>query len=294
MAKRLSVLVALGVLLAGTAAAQDAQRVVRAAADAMGDPSNVRYSGTGWVANVGQSYTPDDDWPRFDVPAYTRTIDYDNRSSREEYTRRQGNYPPRGGGAPLQGEQRRVFLTSGENSWNMNGPNPAPQPAAAEVRQLDIWLSPHGFLKAAADANDATAVSLMLQGRDLTIVSFTAMDNYRVNGTINEDNLVEAGPNLGCEPHLWRHDLRPPLHGISRLRWRDVSDRAALPPGRSQDPPRAQLDGDPSDERSGQRERDGSPRAGQRAARPLYRQSRLSPRSWPTVCGASRAAPITA
>ena len=191
MAKRLSVLVALGVLLAGTAAAQDAHGVVRAATDAMGDPSNVRYSGTGWVANVGQSYTPDDDWPRFEVTAYTRTINYDDRSSREEYTRRQGNYPPRGGGAPLQGEQRRVFLTSGNYSWNMNGPNPAPQPAAAEVRQLDIWMSPHGFLKAAADASDATAAALMLQGRDLTIVSFTAMDKYRVNGTINEDNLVE-------------------------------------------------------------------------------------------------------
>ena len=186
-------LVALGVLLAGPAMAQnpDAQRVVQAAADAMGEPSSVTYSGAGWVANIGQSYTPDDDWPRFEVTTYTRTIDYDNRASREDYTRRQGDYPPRGGGAPLQGEQRRVFLTRGDYSWNLNGPNPAPQPAAAEVRQLDIWMSPHGFLKAAADASDATAVSLMLQGRDLTMVSFTAMDKYRVNGTINEENLVE-------------------------------------------------------------------------------------------------------
>ena len=191
MAKRLSVLAVLGALLAGPAAAQDAQRVLRAASEAMGAPSNVRYSGAGWVANVGQSYTPDDDWPRFEVTTYTRTISYDDRSSREEYTRRQGNYPPQGGGAPLQGDQRRVLLTSGEYSWNLNGPNPVPQLAAAEVRQLDIWMSPHGFLRAAVDATDATAVSLMLQGRDLTIVSFTAMGKYRVNGTINEDNLVE-------------------------------------------------------------------------------------------------------
>lgn len=191
MTRRLWTLVALGALLSGTAAAQDAQGVLRAAADAMGSPSNVRYSGTGWVTNVGQSYMPDDDWPFFEVATYTRTIDYDSRSSREEYTRRQGNYPPRGGGAPLQGEQRRVFLTSGNDSWNMNGPDPAPQPAAAEVRQLDIWMSPHGFLRAAAEASDATAVALMLEGRDLTIVSFTVMDKYRVNGTINEDNLVE-------------------------------------------------------------------------------------------------------
>ena len=191
MTKMLIILVALGVLLVETTAAQDTQGVLRTASDAMGNPSNVTYSGAGWVANVGQSYTPDDDWPRFEVTTYTRTINYDDRSSREEYTRRQGNYPPQGGGAPLQGEQRRVFLTNGDYSWNMNGPNSAPQPAAAEVRQLDIWMSPHGFLKAAADASDATAVALILQGRVLTIVSFTVMDKYRVNGTINEDNLVE-------------------------------------------------------------------------------------------------------
>ena len=203
MAKRLSVLVALGALLAGTAAAQDAQRVLRAAADAMGDPSNVRYSGTGWVANVGQSYTPDDDWPRFEVTTYTRTIDYDNRSSREEYTRRQGNYPPQGGGTPLQEVQRRVFLTNGDYSWNMNGPNPAPQLAAAEVRQLDIWMSPHGFLKAAADASDAMAVSLMLQGRDLT----KSCPSQRWTSTAStarstKTSWSSASKPGRCEPHF--------------------------------------------------------------------------------------------
>ena len=202
MPKSLSVVVALGMLAAGTASAQDqdAQSVVRAAVDAMGYPANVTYSGAGWVANIGQSYTPDDDWPRFEVTTYTRSIDYDARSSIEEYTRRQGDYAPQGGGAPIQGEQQRVFLTSGDYSWNLNGPNPASQPAAAEVRQLDIWMSPHGFLKAAADATDATAVSLVLQGRELTIVSFTAMGKYRVNGTINEENLVERTQTWVANP----------------------------------------------------------------------------------------------
>ena len=52
-------------------------------------------------------------------------------------------------------------------------------------------MSPHGFLKAAMEADDATAVSLVLEGRELTVVSFTAMNKYHVNGTINEDRLVE-------------------------------------------------------------------------------------------------------
>ena len=194
MVWRLFVVAAFGVLIATSAAAQDVDGVLDAAATAMGDldtVTSIEYSGTGWTANVGQSHTPADDWPRFEITEYTRTIDYDTGSSTEAYTRRQGNYPPRGGGAPILGEQPRVVVTSGEHSWTVFGSTPVPQPAAASVRQLDIWMSPHGFLKAAGAADDATATALTLEGRDLTIVSFTAMDRYRVNGTINEDHLVE-------------------------------------------------------------------------------------------------------
>ena len=206
MAKNKTVLLALGLLLAGSAAAQDARTVLQAAADAMGarNVRSIEYTGSGWVAAVGQSFTPDEDWPRFEVVNYSRTIDYQNRSSREEYVRRQGEYAPRGGGGtPLQGEQPQRFFTSGNASWNMNGAQPAPEPAAAEARLLDIWLSPHGFIKAALEADDATAAELTLEGKKRTIVSFTALDKYRVNGTITEDNLVErtqtwiANPVLG-------------------------------------------------------------------------------------------------
>ena len=61
MAQRLSVLIALAALQAGTAFAQDAHEVLRAAAAAMGDPSSVtsiQYSGAGWVAGVGQNQLP--------------------------------------------------------------------------------------------------------------------------------------------------------------------------------------------------------------------------------------------
>ena len=44
-----------------------------------------------------RSHSPDD-WPRFEVTRYVRSIDYDAGTSREEFTRRQGNNPPRGGG----------------------------------------------------------------------------------------------------------------------------------------------------------------------------------------------------
>ncbi len=198
--------IAVGVLFAASTAAQDARTVLRAAADALGvrNVQSIEYTGNGYVAAVGQNFTPDQDWPRFEVINYSRTIDYQNRSSREEYVRRQGAFPARGGGGtPLQGEQPQRFLTAGNFSWNLNSSTPAPLPAEAEIRELDIWLSPHGFLKAALEAADVSAAESTFEGQKVTVISFTAQGKYRVNGEITGDNLVArtqtwiANPVLG-------------------------------------------------------------------------------------------------
>src|SRR5438093_12460688 len=134
MARKLCVVAALLVLVVvarDTLRAQDARGVLQAAVKAMGAANlkTVQYSGTGWNAAVGQSFSPEEDWPRFEVTRYTRTIDYEARISREEMTRRQGNNPPRGGGGtPLQGEQQQVAIVSGNYAWNIDGQNPVPQP----------------------------------------------------------------------------------------------------------------------------------------------------------------------
>jgi len=204
MTRRIVVLLALLGLMAGTTAAQDAKTVLQAASKAMGADNlkTIQITGTGTAGAVGQSYSPNDDWPHFDVPKYTRTIDYTAKSSKEELTRRQGTYPPRGGGGtPIQGEQQQVLIVSGNSAWNMQGTNANPAPAAADIRQLEIWLTPHGFLKAAMAAPNPTAISVAVSGpstagmtqggRKATIVSFTALGKYRINGTINDQNLVE-------------------------------------------------------------------------------------------------------
>ncbi len=212
MTRKLAVIAAIVAAAAGRGSGQsaDARGVLQAAMAAMGGTNlrTIQYSGTGWTAAVGQSYSLTDDWPRFEVPAYTKAIDYETRSSREEYTRRQGSYPPRGGGfTPLQGEPRTIAVLSGGFAWNVDNGNPVPQVRpyldgipVADLRQLDIVLTPHGFLKAALAANP-TAIRLPLvgpssegltgDGRTATIVSFTALGKYRVNGTINDRNLVE-------------------------------------------------------------------------------------------------------
>jgi glyoxylase-like metal-dependent hydrolase (beta-lactamase superfamily II) len=143
------------------------------------------------------------------MPNYTRTVDYNNRTSSEQLTRSQGNNPRRGGGGiPLAADQQQFNLVSGDFAWNINNNNPVPQPAAASQRQLEIWLTPHGFLKAAAQASDlkASRVSLAATNTgpagDYTFLSFT-QGKYKVNGQINSQNLVErvqtwvANPVLG-------------------------------------------------------------------------------------------------
>ena len=192
MAKLAWLFVSVVALMTGPAAAQDARGVLQAAADTLGvtNMTSLQYSGTGWVGAVGQNFSPDQDWPRFELTSYTRTIDFTTNSSREEMVAIQGDNPARGGGRqPIQGERRSTLLVSGEHAWNLQADNVIPAPAAAEQRLLDIFLTPHGFLKGAL-AGDPTAVTRNEYGERVTIVSFIALGKYRVNGTITEDNLV--------------------------------------------------------------------------------------------------------
>ncbi len=195
---------------AATASAQDARSVLRAAARTMGATNldSIEISGSGWYGQVGQSYVLDGDWPRFEVFEYTRVIDYGENAQREDLHRRRGSYPAVGGGAPFAGDQLITEIVSDGYAWNMQGDR-AVVPGRpymdgvshADFRQLDMMLTPHGFLKAALDADDATALSIPIagesngglsqDGRTVTVVSFTALGKYKVNGTINDQNLIE-------------------------------------------------------------------------------------------------------
>ena len=86
MASRLLALVALMALMVGTTAAQDARTVVQAAAKNIGADTlkTIQISGTGWNAATGQSYSPTEDWPKFEMTSYTKTIDFDAKFSREQ------------------------------------------------------------------------------------------------------------------------------------------------------------------------------------------------------------------
>ena len=89
--RRLGVLVTFVVLMATTASAQqvpvkDVRSVLEASMKAMGGTNlnTIQYSARGWNSRVGQTYTLNEDWPKYEVIDYSRVIDYDAGWSREE------------------------------------------------------------------------------------------------------------------------------------------------------------------------------------------------------------------
>src|SRR5688500_6136915 len=91
MSKTLWSLAAALALMSGTASAQTVQSVLQAASKAMGADNLkcITYSGTsGYVGIVGQAHDIRDDWPKVEISNYTRTINYDAKSSFEDRTTR--------------------------------------------------------------------------------------------------------------------------------------------------------------------------------------------------------------
>ena len=184
MTKRLGIALALFLLIAGAASAQDAKTVLQAAQKAMGDVTSIQYSGTGHINSFGQAWSPTSSWPVTNLTSYTKTIDYNSKSSKEDLIHSEPNPPVKGGGRPFAGDDKQVNFVSGSYAWDMPRSNPVPQLGAAEERQLQIWLTPHGFLKAALE-NNAT----MKKGSMGTLVEFQT-GKYKVTGTLDSQNMV--------------------------------------------------------------------------------------------------------
>lgn len=167
-------------LVTTTLFAQDAKRAVANASKAMGADSlrSVQYTGSGYDFAFGQAYSPTSPWPKFTVKSYSRSIDFERQASEATRLRTQFENPPRGGGQqPLAGEQT-------QNQTIVVGPN------TPWAQQLEILVTPHGFLKAAA-TRSATTRTQTIGGKRYTVVTFTGDNKAQVNGYINDQNLVE-------------------------------------------------------------------------------------------------------
>jgi glyoxylase-like metal-dependent hydrolase (beta-lactamase superfamily II) len=169
--------------VASTAAAQDAKAVISGASRAMGVDglNSIHYYGVGAIGNLGQNNNANQPWPLTAANDYVRAIDFTQPASRATWA----TYaiPVTGGAAALaQGTpQTQQLITPQNTAWG---------------QQLEIWITPWGFLKGAA-ANSATVRPQTVNGKRYQAVTFNAPvkspggQPYRVVGYISGDNMVE-------------------------------------------------------------------------------------------------------
>ena len=199
--KLIFVLVIMCVLMPRLSDGQEAKAVLDGVAKAMGDVKTLQYTGSGSNNAVGQSAAPGVPWPRFNVKSFTRTINYDTVSMRDELVRTQAENPPRGGGGqPMMGEQRQNLAVSGTHAWNQMGETITPNWAPAD-REYQLWLTPHGVIKAAM-AHNATAQTKTEGGKKLTTIAFMVPGKFKANAHINERNLIEKVESWQTNPVL--------------------------------------------------------------------------------------------
>jgi glyoxylase-like metal-dependent hydrolase (beta-lactamase superfamily II) len=172
-------IVAFIALVSAGIAAQNAATVVATASKAMGveNLGSITYSGTAQNANFGQSRNIGTPWAPGGITritSYTRTIDLNQPASRAFGPTQPPQVP--GAPAPAPGTFNQN-ITPAQTNW---------------TQQLEIWITPWGFLKGAA-ANNA----MLRQAGRLSVVSWSPAvkspsgQAYLVTGYINRDGLVE-------------------------------------------------------------------------------------------------------
>ena len=182
-------------------------------------------SGTAYGGRLGQQryVKVEGDWPIDTLSNFTRTMDWDARAMRETFDRTPGQTPASykygagwTDGTPTQRHARQTFAVNGGTAWHQDGADKPGRiaPDVAAMWQLDLWLNPVGFLKAAAlsGANPVAAWRWEIgeAGRDgpvttpekVNVVSI-AFQGHRVDATINGRGLIQrihtrvAHPVLG-------------------------------------------------------------------------------------------------
>ena len=251
--------VAIAVMIGTTATAQlpagyiDPEPILRAAENAIGAAKLkcVTISGTGYAGIVGQQREAgyNIDWPRAQpLTNYTRTINWDAATSKEEFDRKPGLNPASWkygsgwrGGTPLQKHSRQTFAVNGNHAWHTDGPGGQPvaaSPEDAERWQLDLWMNPHGFLKAArkpgANPKAIWRWELGESGRDgattkpekVFVVSITVLGKYRVDATINKEHMLQRIHTWVPDPVLGDMNYE---HEFTNDNYKDLGDGIRFP-----------------------------------------------------------------
>jgi glyoxylase-like metal-dependent hydrolase (beta-lactamase superfamily II) len=109
------------------------------------------------------------------VKSYERIIDFDAGSTSQTMVRTQGENPPRGGGQqPVIGERNETQTNGTVQPW--------PQ-------KFEMWVNPIGFLKGAMTGTP-TMQAKTVGAKKYNVVSYTVDGKYKVNGYIDDQNMV--------------------------------------------------------------------------------------------------------
>ena len=191
MLKRFVIALAL-VLLTGLRA-NGADTALQQIADAL-DVSTTKtfqFTANGIMWHVGQSTSPMAAWPRYYVKSLTRRYDFTAAAMRDQMVRTQGEAPPSGGGGqPLEGDQQIIALVSGDLAWNEAGKNTPARPHEASGRAHELAISPHGVVRAAL-ASNATVTKKTIDGREMTVISFTDQGKRKIVAFANDQYAIE-------------------------------------------------------------------------------------------------------
>jgi len=180
--RRLNLAVAAMAVAAVALSASVARADLDAVAQAMGagKVDQVQYSGTGFMFGFGQAYRPGLPWPKLNLVRYTVTDDYAKPAQSFDYTITRAD--TLGGTAtPQRGEMHRGGGVAGDAAWAINYPETEPVRAAAVPLQHDLWISPHGIVKA------ALAGKAKLSGSTFQIEQ---PGKFKARATVDAQNLV--------------------------------------------------------------------------------------------------------
>ena len=178
--------VALALALVAGARAGAADSDLQQIADAL-DVSTTKtfqFTANGSMYSLGQSTSPAAPWPRSFVKSFTRSYDFTAGSMRDEVVRMTAEPPS------LGPEQQTVTAVSGDHAWNVAGKDTTPRLFEAPERAHQIVISPHGLFRAAF-ANNATVAKKTIEGRPMSIISFTDRGKHKVVAYANDQNAIE-------------------------------------------------------------------------------------------------------
>jgi glyoxylase-like metal-dependent hydrolase (beta-lactamase superfamily II) len=161
---------------APAALAQDAKTVLNNASKAMGADNlkSLEFTATGWEYTFGQAYNPKSPWGGFEDKTYTRIVNFETPSWHIDRVLAPIPANRRGGGLPPAASQT-IFIN----------------PNTGWAQQLDHWMLPYGFIRAALANTAIVEKQTIGGGKNLTVVTFTAPNKAKVSGYIDDQGMVE-------------------------------------------------------------------------------------------------------